>query len=65
MAKLPKYMRIVKGTNPSKICVVIKWWGMPIILFKAMASVTEYPWYRWLSYPKLCIKAMRGGLNEY
>lgn len=69
MAKLPKYMKIEplsNGLKPSiSFNVVIKRWGIPILAFNAMREFEGLRWYHWLLFPKICIKAMRGGLNEY
>ena len=65
MAKLPKYMKITIGKKHSMINVTIKKWGIPIIFFKAMRKMEGIKWYHWLVYPKICIKAIRGGLNEH
>ena len=63
MAKLPKYMTLeFKG---SKAIVHIKKWGIPVWMFQAMLKMEGLKWYHWLLYPKICFKAMRGGLNGY
>jgi len=63
VAKLPKYMKLeFKG---KKAFIHIKKWGIPIMIFQGMKKFEGLKWYHWLLYPKICIKAMRGGLNEY
>jgi len=65
MAKLPKYMSLESKGNHLKFTLRIKKWGIPILMFKAMKKFEGLKWYHWLLYPKICFKAMRGGLNEY
>jgi len=52
--KFPKYMAVVsdrimptvEGNNHrSRLNVVIKWWGKPIIIFKYLFKSKKYPWY--------------------
>lgn len=63
MAKLPKYMKLeFKG---KKTFIHIKKWGIPALIFQAMKKLEGLKWYHWLLYPKICFKAMRGGLNGY
>lgn len=65
MAKLPKYMYIKSAGSPLKFTLVIKKWGIPILMFQVMKEFEGLKWYHWLLYPKICIKALRGGLNGY
>ena len=63
MAKLPKYMTLeFKG---KKAFIHIKKWGIPVLMFQTMREFEGLKWYHWLLYPKICVKALRGGLNEY
>lgn len=61
--KLPKYMRL--EFKDKKIFVHVKKWGIPILMFNAMREFEGLKWYHWLLYPKICFKAIRGGLVEH
>ena len=65
MAKLPKYMSLEGTGNPLNFTIRIKKWGVPVWMFQAMLKMEGLKWYHWLLYPKICFKAMRGGLNGY
>jgi hypothetical protein len=66
--KLPRYIQV---SNPffkdgeTKVSISVKKWGWPILLFKRICKI-KAKWYAWpliwaWKYPKLCIKAIRGG----
>jgi hypothetical protein len=68
VAKLPRYMELtpVGGTKykPSlSYNLTIKKWGWPFVLLKVLKG-SDYPWYKWLFYPWLCVKVMRKGVDE-
>jgi hypothetical protein len=63
VAKLPKYINL--EFKERKAFIHLKTWGIPILMFQAMVKMEGLKWYHWLLYPKICVKAMRGGLNEH
>ncbi|SMC38572.1 hypothetical protein SAMN02745168_0638 [Papillibacter cinnamivorans DSM 12816] len=65
--KIPKYLKIIpSGTGKRSITftVKVKWWGWPILIFKAMRERFVFPWYSWLAYPYFCVKIMRNACRE-
>ena len=65
MARLPRYIKITDVGNTGGIIykpafsynITIKRWGWPIIIFRAFREM-NYPWYKWLFYPGLCLKVL-------
>jgi len=67
MAKLPKYFEMKKmihnkSTNKIDCTIVMKKWGIPILVFRVLRDIYELNWFEWLYiYPYMCIKMMFGG----
>lgn len=62
MAKLPSYLK-VEWKPGLKGVVIIKRWGLPIIIFKTLKKYYNLKWYQWFIYPWICIKLIRDGFN--
>ena len=59
--KLPTYVKIsMPHLRDGQIVatVRVKWWGWFPIVYEAMTRESELPWYKWLVYPKVCLKAI-------
>jgi hypothetical protein len=56
MAKLPPYMKVTEDYLNMKYIVKIKYWGLPIILFKTLKDDYELKWYQWIFYLWLLFK---------
>ena len=71
--KCPKYITVSKMHSKDGeggvlknlyVTISVKKWGLPILLFKALRNAKDLPWYRWLKYPKLCFRVLRGGAGD-
>lgn len=71
MAKLPKYLKLEPALNHiSDDCntlnykLIIKKWGIPILVHKYLKKEYELKWYQWLwYYPYFCFVALRGAAS--
>lgn len=62
MAKLPKYLKL-EPISATQYKLVIKKWGIPILVYKCLKENFELKWYQWLFYPYLCFKIMRSAAD--
>jgi len=65
--RLPKYIKIYPEKasqlkQPLCFFIHIKKWGIPIIVFKALREY-KAPWYKWVVFPSVCVKMIRGCLT--
>jgi len=68
MAKLPKYMKLgkmeySKETKGLTLTISVKRWGWPVILFNFLHECKNLPWWKWLVYPKICLRALICGVS--
>lgn len=64
MSKLPRYMKL-KHEGNFNYTLIIKKWGIPFLLFKAIKKNYEFKWYHWFTlYPYVCLRIMFGGVDN-
>lgn len=56
--KMPRYIKVEPVRDKLAFKITIKRWGLPILIYKCMKERFEFPWYYWLLYPYVCLKAL-------